>query len=479
MQRVINIIGTWILVSGLAWGAISANTIWEVRPTNGVDTNGGGFVSGAAGTDFSQQNAKNTAGNNISTTDAVGVGTTTITSATGSFTSAIVGNIIYLQGGTGTLAAGWYQAVTFTNSTTIVLDRSVAAGTGITMNIGGALKTLTQLNTNFTPGNFGWVKAESIISTASTITFNMTQPGANQFSTIAGYTSSRGDNGQVEILASTNVQPIVNVNSVGLYVANFLIVGNGGGTSAGIWFTSQATRGTNISVQNTGTNQTALRLDAQNIHILNSSVTNAGSGGTAFQITSNTFGTSVLINDVSYANAVDGFSQSGATGTLMIGCISAGNTGNGFTITANQAPVSLISNLAYANTVDGFHLTSGNWGAIVMLSNISWGNGGHGINYASGTMIEPLPKFSYNAYGGNTGSNISGILAGAHDVTLTADPTVAGASNNFALNNTAGGGAAVRNAGFPGALVAGGAGSAAIGPLQAASSGAHGSAIIQ
>src|ERR1041385_4429179 len=112
--------------------SISALTVWEVRPTNGANTNGGGFVSGAAGTDYSQQNAKNTVGNNISTTDAVANGTTTITSATASFTSAIVGNIIYLQGGSGSLTAGWYQVTTFTNSTTIVVDRTVASGTGIT-----------------------------------------------------------------------------------------------------------------------------------------------------------------------------------------------------------------------------------------------------------------------------------------------------------------------------------------------------------
>ena len=50
--------------------ALSANSVFEVR-TAGNDTNGGGFVTGAAGTDYSQQDAKNTAGSDISTTDAV------------------------------------------------------------------------------------------------------------------------------------------------------------------------------------------------------------------------------------------------------------------------------------------------------------------------------------------------------------------------------------------------------------------------
>ena len=88
--------------------ALSASGVWEVR-TAGNDTNGGGFKSGASGTDYSQQDAKNTAGNNISTTDAVSDGTTTITSATAAFTSAIVGNFIYLTGGTGSIAAQWRE----------------------------------------------------------------------------------------------------------------------------------------------------------------------------------------------------------------------------------------------------------------------------------------------------------------------------------------------------------------------------------
>ena len=35
--------------------ALSASTVWEVRPATGSDNNGGGFVTGASGTDYSQQ----------------------------------------------------------------------------------------------------------------------------------------------------------------------------------------------------------------------------------------------------------------------------------------------------------------------------------------------------------------------------------------------------------------------------------------
>src|SRR6266851_651165 len=120
--------------------ALNSNCVFEVR-TAGTDTNGGGFKSTApvGSTDYSQQDAKNTVGNNISTTDAVAAGTTTITSATASFTSAIVGNVVYLTGGTGTIAAQWREVLTFVNVTTVTIDASIAVSTGMTMNIGGAL----------------------------------------------------------------------------------------------------------------------------------------------------------------------------------------------------------------------------------------------------------------------------------------------------------------------------------------------------
>src|SRR3989344_4039153 len=115
--------------------ALSANTIFEVR-TSGSDTNGGGFVTGASGTDWSQQNAAQYA-----VTDGVTAGTTTITSATANFGTDVVGNIMYVEGGTGAVAAGFYQITARASSTSITVDRStgLTAGRGVTFNIGGAL----------------------------------------------------------------------------------------------------------------------------------------------------------------------------------------------------------------------------------------------------------------------------------------------------------------------------------------------------
>src|SRR6266508_1874481 len=98
----------FLLLSAPVWATISSSTVWEGRQ-NGSDTNGGGSVSTVA--DYSVNATKNAsccsawgnATDNLSTTDAVAAGTTNITSASANLQTSIIGNIIYLAGGTGSL----------------------------------------------------------------------------------------------------------------------------------------------------------------------------------------------------------------------------------------------------------------------------------------------------------------------------------------------------------------------------------------
>lgn len=126
--------------------AISATTVFEVRQ-GGSDTNGGGFDPTTSGTDYTLQDAAQ-----IAVTDAVANGTTTITSATAGFTTAHVGNLVYLAGGTGTLTGTWRQVISRTDASTIVVDDTVAAGTGITLNLGGAFASPSNA-CNVSPNN--------------------------------------------------------------------------------------------------------------------------------------------------------------------------------------------------------------------------------------------------------------------------------------------------------------------------------------
>lgn len=114
--------------------ALSTLTVWEIR-TGGATTNGGGFTSG--GTDYSQQDAAQ-----LSLTDLAAVTAgVVLTSATGGFTAAMVGNIIQITAGTN-FTVGFYEIVGHTDTNTVDLDRdptngsNASAGTGA---VGGAL----------------------------------------------------------------------------------------------------------------------------------------------------------------------------------------------------------------------------------------------------------------------------------------------------------------------------------------------------
>ncbi len=202
------ILFSFFAVSVWSFAAISINTAWEVRPTVGASTNGGGYVQGATGTDMSQFNNKNAAACsscqsatvNISTTDGVTAGTTTITSITGNYSSALIGNIVYISGGTGSVTANRYQVLTVSGATSFTVDRStgLTAGTGVTINIGGALdKVSTAIGStaNPTAGNIIWVKATGTDAETASLTFPNNQTPANTapFSQLVGYNTTRGD----------------------------------------------------------------------------------------------------------------------------------------------------------------------------------------------------------------------------------------------------------------------------------------------
>jgi len=104
----------------------------------------------------------------------------------------------------------------------------------------------------------------------------------------------------------------------------------------------------------------------------------------------------------------------------------------------------------YGNTLDGTNMTY-NMGSILGCIFVS--NGGYGLNMGTGAAYSPVQAdafVNYNAFYNNTSGARNNISAGANDVTLTGDPFVSASGNNFALNATAGAGAACRNAGFPG-----------------------------
>lgn len=82
-------------------------------------------------------------------------------------------------------------------------------------------------------------------------------------------------------------------------------------------------------------------------------------------------------------------------------------------------------------------------------NSIFYGNAGYGMNMTSGFDSIVNQGVDYNAFGSNTSGARNNTSAGSHDVTLTADPFTNGASDDFSLNGTAGGGAACKAVGYP------------------------------
>lgn len=125
--------------------AINAAAVWRIR-TDGSDENGAGYdatISGA-GTDYSDQAASQLALTDLATS---GAGVTTLTSVTGGFTSAMIGNAIRIRSGTN-FQTGYYYITARTDTNTVTLDRtpsSGAAGSGGSGKVGGAALTLRKI----------------------------------------------------------------------------------------------------------------------------------------------------------------------------------------------------------------------------------------------------------------------------------------------------------------------------------------------
>jgi len=153
-----------------------------------------------------------------------------------------------LSGGTGSLASGWYQVITFTNSTTIVLDRAIGAGVTITMNIGGALSTIAQAITNKVQGNTIYVKATGAYTVTTTQNLVAGDGGTGDTATtFIGYTSARTDNGQATWTTATNSVDLITfavANNFAFY--NFAFTNTAGTKGNGI---TAGTSGANGNLQ--------------------------------------------------------------------------------------------------------------------------------------------------------------------------------------------------------------------------------------
>ncbi len=410
--------------------ALSATIVWEVQ-TGGAATNGGGFKPGASGTDWSQQ-----ASAQYSVTDAVTAGTTTITSATANFGTDVVGNTLYIQGGTGSITAGWYEITARNSATSITVDRStgLTTGTGATLKIGGALDSLGTAGAAHVAGNTIYQKsgAYTVSSTSSNVSggkISLTAGSSGAMTRLIGYGSTRGDGGTRPVNTSSAASTPVVTLANNVHVENIEV--NGNSTSATCFLNTAS----GIVVSCVGKNATSRNFSQ-------SSATRARaiacysytSGSTGFE-------SGQLLNCVDVGSGYGfGLWTAGDTAT---NCFAINNTTAGFDFQAASAAY----NCTAYNATRGFY-QDGTLAVPIPVVNclaVNCTTKGFDASAATGGM-ELWNCAGYNNSGGNVSTNIT---SNTGFITLSAAPFVATGSSNYALNSTAGGGAALKQVGYP------------------------------
>lgn len=403
--------------------ALPSTAVIEVR-TTGSDSNGGGFNSARGGVDYSQQNSAQATG----TATAV---STTLTATTGIFTSQMVGN--YVTDGT-----TWVEITAYTSPTIVTIDRD-PSWTAVSIKVGGALASpYVAIQTVGVSGNIFWIK-KGTYSVGVSIPFDhTTQYTGGAFLYIYGYDSTRGDTptgaNRPTLKATAGITILAGDNYCTVYVKNVIFDGDSGVGVSGftyyLWAYSYAYI-TNCEFK--GFSDVGSLLGVGDYVKCSSHNNNHG-----FSNNSNVG--PVFIDCVAYDNTLDGFGRTSGYG-FYLNCIAYGNGQYGFNAYGNSTPLKIFNCTAYNNAY-GFVASGGS--IIQKLYNcLSYGNSVYGI-YGPGEAC-------FCAFGNNTSGNTDGqITLIEGNVTLSANPFTNAAGGDFSLNNTAGGGAACRAAGFPG-----------------------------
>ncbi len=453
--------------------AISITSVFEVRQGSAA-TNGGFFVPGASGTDYSQQASPQYALTGLA---SAGAGNTILSAAAA---ADMVGNGARAVSGTN-ITVGTYEVVSVVVGVSITFSTNNAGGSicsGIAasgvINIGGALDFPVTADARMIAGNVCHVKANAVYVVTASQSFAAVGTAGNPL-TFIGYTTTRGDGGQPTIRTSTNNLTLFSVTGAFHRFLNFIADCNSTTTSKG-WTVS----GLKCVFQNCkamGFTTHGFNPGSSRNSYINCYATGGSSGATAAFLLN--AGLSCTLTDcVAAGNACPGFFQNVAgvnSQTFFNRCIAANNTGassDGFR-NSNTSTFSMLNCISYGNGRDGLLLdtssvsTAGDDAFVrncIFVNNSGFGINSNGIFYDSAGVYQLA--MDYNAFDNNSGGDYNNVPAGDNDELLSGDPFTDGASLDFSLDDTSGQGGACRASGFPGVLQAGGTGYLDRGALQ-------------
>ena len=448
-----------------AMAAFNSTAIWQTSTVIGDDTNAGGAYDPSVS--FPGTNESLAAATALTLTLS-GSGTTATSSPAFSATTHGPGNFIQITGGSG-CTTGTYEMLTFTLAGLIgTFDRTMGSASSIcTAYMGGPSLTLGHVAGLVVTGNQVCVKADGTYSLTSNLTITATSGAASTVTIWQGYGTTCGDRTQAVVQAGANgLTGMFTMSNQATQVSSFILDCNSTtGTVRGINITSANDVVDNVLVKNCGTNG-ILAATNYPVTIINTrftgslSLCNAGIGFTGT-------GIMTLLGVLVDANQCHGLLTGG--NVFMANSIFANNTGattDGFRWTGTwSSALSIMNSVFYGNGEYGFNATTTSADNVVFLrNNIAYGNATKNFQFFSVGSASNI-NVDYNAY--PTGTNTHYPI-GPHDQAITGDPTVGcgGSTPNCALNTTAGAGALLQSAGFPGALQVGGTGYLAIGALQ-------------
>ena len=379
--------------------ALHADTVWEVR-TTGNANNGGGYHS-SGGSDYSQQDSPQ-----LTLNDIVTNGTTTVTSATGGFTAAMVGNIINI------LTKGRFEIVGYTDTNTITIDRIATAGSGLTANVGGAVISLEDIDNVIVAGNTVWIKAGTYTSTTSIAT---TAGSTTVIVTIEGYNSARGDDptGDNRPLLASGAQSF----TIGSYTfvkhLRITITQVSGVQVSSAWMI-------NCKVTQTANNANAIT--ATYATLIDCEISSTGT--IAYAVYDNPG--PVKMHGCYVHDSYYGIGGVNTAGNVIEFCVMDTCT-YGIQLLVNGRSYNTIKNNVFYNCTDAIYLNQTAFDNVIM--NNIFNAGVDGIHF---TATSPDNWLDYNDFYGNSGNDVTNISKGEHDIAV--DPQfVNAAGGNFSL----------------------------------------------
>ncbi len=442
--------------------ALPAGTVWEVRPGAGNDNNGGGFVAGGSGTDWSIHDNPQYALTGIA---SAGSGNTVLSAAAA---SDMVDNIAQVISGTN-FNTGFFRVISVSVGVSITFgtnnaSQSICSGVGASgvINIGGALATVSKAVSNLTNSNTVYIKGTYTVSAAQTLAGVISSSDAGP-TTFNGYATGRDDGTRATWTTSTNSVDLVQfTQALGYLFKN-------------IEFSSTAgTPGHGLTAKTTG-NSGGVVLDNCLLHGFNKGIRGDFAVDWSFaslvlyrcrvySCTSHGVhndGSTLILGSYIHDNTGDGFfndnqGSSAGTGAMLIWrSVIKSNGGFGvrnlkdadFASKIRFSPLIVIESDICNNTSDNIRVDFSTPGAFIMLNSIVDAGSAFGAKLVQAYFgIQLLGAVAWRS---NSSGDVSNITKSPSDVTLTGDPYTNRAGDDFSLNSTAGAGAACKAIGQP------------------------------